>query len=441
MDNEIQFIDAIVTQRLNRLSDTLSGIKREVRGGSFVTFAEASAAAIESARKESMRKLKRSARTRSEDYEVDLRSLKRVLPQIEGLEQMVSLYLPDVGRQDVPVGILYLVDQLIEQLLPERADPLVHLDFEGEYASLDLTEFAIEDAETAHGPHPVAFRVPDLDPANALLAPIFAHEVGHVAADQRLRVALLSRIDQQVLLDLFDQHYDGPAEERESVQEDYRNQLMDWLEELLCDALAALVAGPSLLFALSVFLAAPAELEYDTHPPQRERVRYCLRLLDEMGWAGALDRWTPAVVRWARTLPEGGRDPISGRDRFLLEALSTLFPLVMDLAREHVVDPFEPGKTELAIDRGVELLRKGVPPVGCEANVDQSGWEVVLAGWVTGIQDGGDKPVALVSAVADGPLNSVLIKSIEWAAVTALWRSNEPAGPGVNPRGDGAGGD
>jgi hypothetical protein len=137
-----------------------------------------------------------------------VRTLLRLLREIDVFD-LLSPYFSGVGRRDLPVGITQLIDQLIVTLLPDGADPVIHLDERYMYSTLDLVRL-LSGSLTSLGVSysgsraPVAFSLPANDPTNVFLTPILAHEVGHVAIDQaNLGSEVLDRTDQTVLNDLF----------------------------------------------------------------------------------------------------------------------------------------------------------------------------------------------------------------------------------------------
>ena len=91
-------------------------------------------------------------------------------------------FLRDVERRDLPAGLHVAIDTTIDQLLSEGGDPIVHMDDEYMYSTLDLRRALNQEPDEMVSP--IVFFLPATDPFNVLLLPIIAHEVGHGAIRQ-----------------------------------------------------------------------------------------------------------------------------------------------------------------------------------------------------------------------------------------------------------------
>jgi hypothetical protein len=81
--------------------------------------------------------------------------------------------------------------------------------------------------------------------------PILAHEVGHTAVEQNsLGSKAFKRVDAVRLNTLFDDCLQAAGNPPPGP---WQVQLFRWMDELLCDALATVLTGPSLLFASATF--------------------------------------------------------------------------------------------------------------------------------------------------------------------------------------------
>lgn len=225
MEDDLNFLQAVVRERITALRRELPA--REGHGVSLIRGVAAACTRLEG----------EAAREASGPGELPvlLRRLHFVLGELELLHYLVAKFRSDVGRTDLPVGLLHLVDALIDDLLPDSADPILHLDDENMYSTLDVFQAAAGTLQpaTQPTPHPVAFHVPGLDAGNALLSPILAHEVGHTSwrqgiADQLDQLAEHTTIEQALRTGVT------PAFTADTLRDTYDA----WREELMCDALA-----------------------------------------------------------------------------------------------------------------------------------------------------------------------------------------------------------
>ena len=350
------------------------------------------------------------------------RKLLRLLSQVRTFS-MLTPYLEDIGRNDLPMGLLQAIDLLIQELLPRTADPVIHLDEHHMYSTLDLVSLtapirlALGIADPT-GPNPVVFFLPSTDPSNALLLPILAHEVGHAAIDQASLVsAVLSQADQKALDVLLDQCMKDADETNPTP---WKIQLFRWLEESICDALAAILTGPSFLFAMAVFLPAPETGTVGTHPYLSDRVQMCLRVLRGRGWEPLLKTHSPNITAWLEKIDQ----PIDTSTRwevFLRQGMRILEPAIIQVATSHVKSALEPTHFEGVQSFLAQLLHAGIPPAEIGGEPTEA-WEDVLAGWLHRLREDGDRPATLVKATADVEFNASILKAIEMSRILRFWR-------------------
>ncbi len=160
------------------------------------------------------------------------RTILRLLSHARGMA-MLTPYLEDVGRVDLPMGLIQAVDILIEALLPTGADPVIHLDEHDMYSALNLMP-ATASVRTALGVTenptlpPIVLFLPSMDPFNALLLPILGHEVGHPAIEEHGLVSTaLANSDVDALNTLLDECMTA-ANETDATS--WQVQLFGWLE-------------------------------------------------------------------------------------------------------------------------------------------------------------------------------------------------------------------
>lgn len=432
-------VDLLVSQRVERLRDALAG-RASGRGGRFIDLISDVLDRVDTARSAILERLQTLDPTDVAALDVETRSLLRLLPELDGLHRVVATYGADIGREDLAVGVLHLVDRLIDDVLPDDADPIIHLDNDYMYSTLPLVEYlavttpsptastaAVADAFAE--PHPVVFNLPALDPTNALLTPILAHEVGHSASRTKLMEEVLRRLPiDDINAEFRNQVAQLPPTHQSIAVRDWSVRFHDWLEELLCDAIAAVLTGPSFLFASAVFLPAPAARAVGTHPHERDRVALCLRLLDRLGWSPFMRRHVPDIHDWCSDL---GGNPVldnTPEEAFLRKAMELAEPHLEAVAKEYVRATLEPEVAELHLVEALTLLRIEVPPIDVQGTL-LSLWEVILYGWVCEIQNLGGTPDALATAAGNTRLNAFLVKTLELVSVRRLWEDAAVGNP------------
>ena len=287
------------------------------------------------------------------------------------------------------------------------------------YSTLPIVEVASQlwRGSAPAEPHPVAFNLPALDPANVMLSPILAHEVGHAAWKQGLDKKLDSVAD----LATASTHLRTAAAGASTDPRKLAELFDSWRQELLCDALAAVLTGPSFLFASSVFLpvtaGAPA---IGSHPYPRDRVAYTLRILDQLGWTPTIEREVPTIYKWCAELSRNvalNGDPIETGLRAAIQAIE---PAITETAINAATNAIDRSSLEGQLHDIRDWLAIEVPPVEL-AGIVPSPWEVIAAAWLCELRRLGDLPEAMAIACFDVNLNGFLVKSIELSGIRRIW--------------------
>ncbi len=358
------------------------------------------------------------------DAEADAlgRRLLRLLAHVTSFSTLTP-YLADVGRCDISLGLLQTADVVVESLLPDGADAVIHLDEHHMYSTLDLRAvtkrpLAALGGTTAIDTIPLVLFVPGIDPHNALLVPILAHEVGHSAVEEaNLGSAVLTQSDLAPLNALLDK---GLLKAGDPDPGPWQVQLFSWIDELLCDALALVLTGPSFLFAAAAFLPAPQAGSLGTHPFPADRIRFALASLRTLGWGDVLAERVPDLLAWLTEVsaPEG--EPTEPREQFLRLGLRSLEASILTVARSQVAKPLTPAEFKNLDSRVMELVTLAIPP--SQVGVDPvPPWMIVLAGWLYRFGADGDQAETLAKAAGDTVFNEYLLKAIEMSRVTSLW--------------------
>jgi hypothetical protein len=356
------------------------------------------------------------------------RVLGRKMLRLSGISEVLGWLTPfisDVGKQDVPLGLLQMIDALIGSLLPGGADPVIHLDARYMYSTLDILN-AVEPTLTALGiatkprVRPVIFFLPAGDPTNALLMPILAHEIGHAAvARNHLGSAVLQRVDAPKLNALFSTCL---AKAKGPDPREWQMHLFQWVDELICDALATVLCGPSMLFASAAFLPASNPGSFGTHPHPAERIRVCIEQLSTLGWESVLATSCPKTLQWLRNLqlPPPSVDP---REEFLRGSIALLEAPLLEVAVASASGALTPSAFQGVSDKLQEFIGAKIPPAQVSGDPTDP-WAITLAAWLHQFNSHGDAVETLAVAASDRHFNDFVQKSIELARIVRLWRES-----------------
>jgi hypothetical protein len=408
-------------QELQRLDEELAEFERAVEGG------------------------KTSDVQVADFYENQSVKYERLHTPLGVVHRVLAKYEGSIDRPDLPVGIQHLIHVLMKQLTRETCDPIVHLDPVDNYSTIDLVAELNEmkrrdgglDIENGYEKErrPVVLNLPALDPANALLAPLLVHEVAHSAVEAELLGQLKDRTPTQTtaLNAAIDEIRStiGPGAADETAA-----RYLQWCGELICDAVAIAITGPSFLFAFGAFVRPSGVASLSTHPPSRDRLGFHLRVLDRMGWTTSLRDQIPAAYDWF--VEASGDLPLAKtqEERILRQGMKAVEDTIIKLSLEAVKQRLLPARAEEILEIVSGELALGTPVVE-HAGVALDAWEIVFAGWISVFHqplDSLDDKVSvrdseierqLVSAVGNVGLNALLVKAIELSSIVTAWRQHE----------------
>lgn len=342
------------------------------------------------------------------------RTLQRTLDGVETKLPFLRPLVESVRREDIPLGLLVSLDMAIEALLPKGADPIVHFDDMHMYSTLDLCDFMRLNPNNE--PAPVVFFVPVLDPFNALLTPLLVHEIGHIAISQ----ANLQNQEVSLIVNELSAHYLPNADPEILMKA--RNQLKNWIDELLCDGLATAICGPAYLFAAAAFLPATAHDDItSSHPFPNYRLRVVLAALESKGWSPMLMQTCPQTIAWIKNLGEDN-DASSGMKRFLNNACMELQPVINSIVQRHVPEVLDADEYEKIVPDALDQLRIHVPPSEID-RVPLEPWQIILLGWQYSfsVELHGDAPSTLALAPKNRDFSQMILRAIEMSQIRRLW--------------------
>lgn len=366
--------------------------------------------------------------TRQQILELLSNQLERLEPVLDNLHIPLATYREAVARADVPVGLQHLIDVLMEEIIPSKGDPIIHLDSTNMYSTYDLASSIGEtiskvfpQASNFDGTHPIVFNLPALDPSNVLLAPVLAHEVAHTAVDRKLMTAFLDELAGNAAFSDINIAFQSLEK---GDQEEARRRLFAWTEELLCDAVAITMFGPSYMFAFTSFVPPTNTMPASpSHPDIQERMGYSLRLVDALGWRRFLEENSPGLLRW---LEECSLHPVpvdGSVASFLRVAIERTSLLRQQIALSHIEKPFECDQNANIVVKASPQLAAGVP-IGEIEGVALTTSEVVLAAWMGAVLTHGDRPGTLALAAGDLGYNNVVVKALENCQIVRNWQNS-----------------
>ncbi|MCK6210081.1 hypothetical protein KZX45_05940 [Georgenia sp. EYE_87] len=358
---------------------------------------------------------------------VAFRELHRLLNELDTLHETFSTYREDLNSAH-PVGLLYLarsvVHDLAEAPLDVRTEILIHTDAARNYSVQNLAELFADGFEVplispagtdrlVDGEMPIVLGVPAFDPYNAFLAPILAHEVAHLATDISLLALLEEQLGQVPSTALLSDEVDSRGVRSANAR------LWRWLEEILCDSLAAWATGPSWLFALAAFLPVPSSAADEHHPSANVRTAWAWRALKRWGWEDFMRAKFPEFVEFVSGIAlEDAPDDDSPLNDRLWKSFDAVMKVV-ESSEAPRLDPTEYEATEKQHGLQVSFERSYMPP-GLAAD-PPGAWTLLLAAWVACAENSGIEYVA--RTVANQPYNQFLIKSFELSGIARIWRT------------------
>lgn len=416
----------VVETQLGRLRRLLAFLTPDQRGSTYIKFVshhlDAIASLIQNVEAEY------GATTSDAERIIIGRKLYRLKLFLDDIHGNVVEYKDDIGRRDLPVGLLHVIDALIEDLLKASADPIVHLGQQYMYSTIRVAdqwsnmsaELGLTWSETIE---PIIFNLPGLDPSNAFLSPILAHEVGHAVIQ---RHDLVADVDARLDVATIDALKSAYAATPSADVGDALAQFGRWVDELLCDALATELTGPGLLFAGAVFLpASSAGHSGPDHPDPAQRIALSLNQLDRSGWLDHLNGRCPTVMQWLRQVASLSPDAPTPLEVFLRGLVDIASDAILEVAQEYVVDGKLAWSEYCLKEQSIhELLTAGIPPAELDGD-PISPWYVVASMWLHAIDHHGDSAEGLADAVADTSMSQFALKTVEMSRVLELWKAED----------------
>jgi hypothetical protein len=342
-------------------------------------------------------------------------------------------WLAATRTPNVNLGSLYVTEELAGILVGKDVDLVVVPDPEFMYSTTSWPFGDVIDGTDGFDPvtkrRPIVLNYPLTDSDRLLLHPVFAHELGHASVNEH---KLTRQVETRLEADpgfmaalsevVTTMKSVWPVATTTQTASTVRAWLRAWIEELLCDYLALETMGPAFVWAFAAF-AMP--LAYgkpgQVHPPNTVRVRLALDHLEDRGWRDFLERVSPEVTAWLDTIASDAASPMPAPFAFLRDQLVTNASVLQAVAAGCVKGGLlNREKCEAEAEEAAELLDHLILPVGLDGVLSPR--SIILGGWLGAIKRHGDRPKAIVNALADRQLQELVGKAIEMSTVTDAWR-------------------
>jgi len=402
------------------------------RGANFLTVVEATLDAIDHG--VATRESEFAAATDDTEQRSVIRAMQLINHQVMSLHQTIP-WMESARSSDLALGLTYFVDEIARALLRQSADVV-------------LTPSAQYMYSTNHKPFRPALTalrvmyptsVPDVIVAypsqerdSLFLHLVLAHELGHSAiAEHRLDHEVLKRDPDPAatgatLNEAVQEHVSIERSTTAAARGLVRQMLRNWLDELICDALALAYLGPSFLFTFAAFMTPfGGPVPSASHPPHTLRTRFLVERIDSWGWRDLFESEVPRTFSWIESFGRGTQE--AGHQTYYLrleEAIVRLSQALEDEVADHLgAERFELESHRETISHlrgllGYEILPSQLPD---ESAADRR--SIVLSGWLHEFEKHGDAPVALVEIVGDRGHQRFLTKALEMSAVLQQWRT------------------
>ncbi|HYZ79170.1 MAG TPA: hypothetical protein VE596_17525 [Gaiellaceae bacterium] len=355
-------------------------------------------------------------------HNFNIRSLHRAIPWLEA-----------AAASRVPLGARYLLEEAVSALLRPRANLILVPEAAYSYTT-EPSPFR-ELAESLFIEYPeeplliVAYFPVRED--RALLYPLLVHEIAHRAVDEHsLRVEALASASSELsgvpaeLAKARAQLAASGSLDADTIKLRVDDLFAQWVEEILCDALALAYLGPGYLlpFAATVHAMTSPGIPYEGHPTSALRLRVMHDAMKVSGWWTILEAALPRIIPWLEYVSSRPRADVQSYPEALDQAVLLLAPGIFEAAKRHLgdrwftVEQFAAPESEI-----IEMLQDEIFPAQLTSGEAPDRRAIVCATWFHML--GSDAvPADLHAAISDDRMNAFLMKAIEMSIVLDAWR-------------------
>lgn len=349
-----------------------------------------------------------------------------------GEAQFALPWLIATRSPNVNLGSLYMSEELTEILVGKDTDLVIVPDRKFMYSTISWPFSSTIESTPGFTRRtkrrPIVVHYPLSDSDRLLLHPLFAHEIGHSTV---YKFKLIERFGSEVMSDAaFKERVRdeagrvmaelSPGISQLRLRRELRENLRNWIKELLCDLLAVEAVGPTFLWAVGSFgLPLNRSEPTFTHPPTTLRIKLILDLLERNGWIDFCEDAAPEIMGLLREVAADATEKLGRPWDFLRDEVLAQSDWLRGVVSERVGDQqLRPVVGEEA-KRAADLLDHLILPVG----PDECPFKpraIMLGGWLHALRDQ-DSPEGLVSVQKDRRLQDLVGKAIEMSTVLTSW--------------------
>jgi hypothetical protein len=346
-----------------------------------------------------------------------------------------SLSWLDAAREPpLDLGTRYLVEQVAARLVSPRAEVTVVAAIDRSYATVTnplRAVFQLSGAERPEDKLATVVFVPRREQRSGLLHPLIIHELAHAANEQH---GLVGRVLQAATKDkgliatlgkAAKAHADASGDDMSTAIETLGGRLAAWVEEAVCDAVAAQFLGPTYLYSFMT-IAGTSDLDAagEEHPPIRQRIRLLLAQLDELGWQILLANASAEIDGWFRTTAGEIIEYNEIPARFCVNAVTSLAGDIRSVVSSHVGELSFQAKDFTPVCQEIgQLLAAGIPPSQTLERRSIGRSAIILGSWLYAVEAQGGDLDALATAADVPELSRLLPKALQDAALLEAWEN------------------
>jgi hypothetical protein len=364
--------------------------------------------------------------------------MRQMVAGARSLHRSLS-WLDAAGNPPLDLGTRYLVDQTTARLVVGHAEVTVVAATDRSYATVTNPlgpVFELSGATPPNAEMIIVVFVPRREQRSGLLHPLIIHELGHAANKWHNLVAQVlmterGREELRLMMSEAREHAascangEVGADEVSAAAEATASRLTAWIEEAVCDAIAAHILGPTYLYAfMAIVGTSDLDTAGDEHPTTRQRIRLLLAQLDDLGWTDLLAAAAPEIDTWFREAASKDEKHETPDIAFCAEALSRLSPEIVSVVVGRLgylvfhASDFAPVRAEIN-----GLLTVGIPPSQTRKRAMIGRAEIILGSWLFAVEEQGGDLDALAVAADVPELSRLLPKALQDAAMLEAWEA------------------
>ena len=313
-------------------------------------------------------------------------------------------WLDAAGNPPLDLGTRYLVDQTTARLVAGQAEVTVVAATDRSYATVTNPlgpVFRLSGATPPDAEMIVVVFVPRREQRSGLLHPLIIHELGHAANKRHGLVAqvlktkrggdeLSAMMSEAKRYAETSAHGEVDGDDIAAVAEAIAARFEAWIEEAVCDAIAAHILGPTYLYSfMAIVGTSDLDAAGEEHPATRQRIRLLLNQLDGLGWTDLLADAAPEIDAWFRDTANKEEEYTEPDVAFCVAALARLSEEVVEVVVSHIgglvfrASDFLPVREEIN-----GLLGVGIPPCQTLERAAIGRAEIILGSWLFAVKAG-----------------------------------------------------